>query len=237
MRRIFVIAGRDVRAYFRSPVAYVFLTTFLALNAFLFFRSFFLIGQASMQTFFILMPWVFLFYVPAIAMGQWSEELRQGTSELLLTLPVPVRELVIGKFLAGMVLLSIALLGTVPIAYSVDLLGPLDWGTVLGGYLGLLSVGGVYLALGLVVSAMTKNQIVAFIVSVLASFVLLVIGEPIMTMVLPTAYAQIVQNFGVSFHFGSMSRGVLDSRDILYFVSIIGFCLWMNCQMVKGRRV
>lgn len=236
MTSLLVIARREFVAYFRSPIAYVFLTTFLVLTYFLFFRGFFLIGQTDVRPFFLLMPWIFLFYVPAVAMGKWAEERRQGTLELLLTLPVADRDVVLGKFVAGWALVAAALLGTIPLPLTVSLLGNLDWGPVVGGYIGLLCLGGAYLAIGLVVSSLTQNQIIAFILGVIACFTLLIIGEPIVTITLPTWLVGFVQHFGLSYHFTSIGRGVLDSRDLLYYGSIIGFFLWLNLQIIQQRR-
>lgn len=230
------IAKREFFEYFRSPIAYVFLVTYLALTSFLFFRGFFLIGQADLRPFFILMPWIFLFYVPAVAMGKWAEERRVGTLELLLTLPVSTRDVVLGKFLAGWGLVAAALLSTIPLALTVALLGNLDWGPVLGGYLGLLCVGGSYLAVGLVVSSLTKNQIIAFIVSVVVSFLLLIVGEPIFTVALPSWLVAPVQYVGLGYHFSAMGRGVIDSRHLIYYTSLIGLCLWVNARIIDTRR-
>ncbi|MBI4238997.1 MAG: ABC transporter permease subunit [Deltaproteobacteria bacterium] len=236
MNTVLTIARREWLAYFRSPIAYVFLVTYLALTAFLFFRSFFLIGEAELRPFFMLMPWIFLFYVPAVAMGKWAEERKQGTLELLLTLPVADRDVVLGKFFAGLGLIAAALLCTFPMTFTVSLLGTLDWGAVCGAYLGLLCLGGAYLAVGLVVSSLTQNQIVAFIIAVVACFLLLVIGEPIFTVAMPQGVVPFFQYLGLGYHFESIGRGVIDTRDVVYYVSLIGFFLWVNWQIILKRR-
>jgi ABC-2 type transport system permease protein len=236
MNTILTIARREFSAYFRSPIGYVFLTTYLVLTYFIFFRGFFLIGQVSMRPFFALVPWIFLFYVPAVAMGKWAEERRQGTMELLLTLPVKDRDVVIGKFCAGLGLVAAALVGTFPLALTMSNLGNLDWGVTIGGYLGLLFLGGAYLAIGLVVSSLTQNQIIAFIVSVVMCFLLLIIGEPIVTIALPQWMVGFVQNLGLTYHFESIGRGVIDTRDVIYYMSVIGFFLWMNWRIIRERR-
>lgn len=236
MNTVLTIARREWLAYFRSPIAYVFLVTYLVLTTFLFFRSFFLIGEAELRPFFLLMPWIFLFYVPAVAMGKWAEERKQGTLELLLTLPVADRDVVLGKFFAGLGLVGAALVCTLPMAFTVSLLGTLDWGAVIGAYLGLLCLGGAYLAVGLVVSSLTQNQIIAFIVAVVLCFLLLVIGEPLFTVAMPQMLVPFFQYLGLGYHFESIGRGVLDTRDLLYYVSLIGFCLWVNLQVIVKRR-
>lgn len=236
MTSTYAIARREFLAYFRSPIGYVVLVTFLVLTSFLFFRSFFLIGEADLRMFFSLMPWIFLFYVPAVAMGKWSEERRSGTLELLLTLPLRDRDLVLGKFFAGLGLIAAALLCTVPMACTVSLLGRLDWGPVIGGYCGLLLLGGAYLALGLIVSSVTHNQIIAFIGAVVLCFMLLIIGEPIVTVALPQWLVAPFEYLGLSYHFASITRGVIDSKDIIYYLSIIGVGLWTNHAVVRSYR-
>lgn len=236
MNTIWAVTKREFRAYFSSPIAYVFLTTYVVLTGFLFFRSFFLIGQAEMRPFFLLMPWIFLFYVPAVSMGKWSEERRQGTLEFLLTLPIRERDVVLGKFLAGLGLIVAALTATLPIAFTIAFLGNIDAGSVFGGYLGLIFLGGAYLSIGLVVSSLTHNQIISFIVTVVISFLFLVLGEPIFTIALPKIMIGFVQYMGLNFHFVSIGRGVIDSRDLIYYLSVIGFFLWVNKRIVEVRR-
>ncbi len=236
MRTIAIIMKREFLAYFRSPIAYVFLTTYLVLVAFLFFRPFFVVGQTDMRTFFTLMPWIFLFYVPAVSMGKWADERRQGTLELLLTMPVRDSDVVLGKFAAGMGLVGTALAASLPLAWSVSLLGNLDWGPVWGGYCGLLLLGGSFMSIGLIASSLTQSQIIAFILGLTVSFGMFILGDPLVTAVLPGGVAAIVQYFGLGTHFASMSRGVIDSRDIVYYVTVIGMFLWINCQLIQRRR-
>jgi len=235
MKNIFKIAGREFRAYFTSPIAYVYLLTFLVLTTWIFFRTFFLIGQADIRPFFSMMPWVFLFFIPAVSMGKWSEEIKLGTIETICTLPIRNGEIVIGKFLAGLGLLSTALLLTIPLAFSVSLIGDLDWGPVMGGYIGLIFLGGAYLAIGLAVSSLTGNQIVAFIIGVTASFILLIAGTPMIIGGERGVIAELLQYIGLGTHFSSISRGVIDSRDIVYYISIIGFFLYLNLIFVRTR--
>ncbi len=230
-----VIAWREYRAYFTSPIAYVSLATFLVAVAWLFFRAFFLIGQADLRDLFRLMPWIFLFFLPAIAMGKWADERKLGTLELLCTLPVRDVEIVMAKFLAGLALIATALALTLTIPLSVTLVGDLDWGPVVGGYVGLLFLGGAYLSVGLVVSSLTENQIIAFVVGVAVNFLLLVAGTPLVLGGEGGLLAQAIHYAALGTHFASIARGVIDSRDILYYCSAIGFFLWINVRIV-GRR-
>lgn len=235
MNSIWTIARREFTAYFTSPIAYVYLITFLVVTTWIFFRTFFLFGQADMRPFFGLMPWVFLFFVPAVAMGKWAEERRQGTLEILFTLPLRDRDIVIAKFLAGLALIATALLLTVPIALTVAAVGDLDWGPVIGGYLGLLFLGGAYLSIGLVLSACTENQIVAFILGVVACFALLMIGTPLIVGGASGLTTQALQYLGLGTHFESIARGVVDSRDVIYYLSAIGFFLYLNLKVLETR--
>lgn len=235
MAAIWTIARREFRAYFISPIAYVYLTTFLVVVNWFFFRGFFIIGQADMRTFFAMMPWIFLFFVPAVAMGKWAEERKLGTLEILFTLPIRDRDIVIAKFAAGISLIITALFLTLPIALTVTLVGNMDWGPVVGGYIGLIFLGGAYLSIGLVVSALTENQIIAFIVGVVASFILLVAGTPMVVGSASNIATQAIQYMGLGTHFETIARGVVDSRDIVYYASMIGFFLFLNLQALKTR--
>ena len=235
MSTVFTIAKREFKAYFLSPIAYVYLITFLVVTNWLFFRSFFLISQIDMRSYFMMMPWVFLFFVPAVSMSKWSEEKKLGTMEFLLTLPVRDSHVVLGKFFAALSLLSVALIFTLTLPLTLVLLGDADAGPMIGGYLGLLLMGAAYLSIGLFVSALTENQIIAFILGVVASFMLLIIGEPLFTLGVPDFLVSAFQYLGLGTHFSSMGRGVLDSRDVIYYLSVIGFFLWLNLKAVEAR--
>lgn len=232
---IAIIARREFKAYFLSPIAYVYLVTFLVVTAWIFFRGFFVVGQADVRALFSFMPWLFLFFVPAAAMGKWAEERKQGTLEILFTLPVRDRDIVLAKFLAGIALIATALLLTLPIPFTVAATGDLDWGPVVGGYLGLLFLGGAYLAIGLALSALTENQIIAFILGVVASFALLMIGTPLIAGGGSSLAARAFQYLGLGQHFESIARGVVDSRDIAYYLSVIGFFLYLNLKVLRAR--
>jgi len=230
-----IIARREYRAYFVSPIAYIYIITFLVVANWMFFKSFFLMGQADLRLLFGMMPWTFLFFVPAISMGKWSEERKQGTLEILFTLPLHSIEIIIAKFLAGMGLIATALLLTVPIAVTVSALGNMDTGPVIGGYLGLILMGGAYLAIGLAVSSVTENQIVAFILGVALSFVMLILGTPLVVGGSNGVLTSTIQYLGLASHFESISRGLMDSRDIIYYLSVIGFFLFINFKILSGK--
>lgn len=235
MHTTLTIAKREFKAYFLSPIAYVYIITFLVVTSWLFFRSFFIIGQADMRAFFMLMPWVYLFFIPAVSMGKWSEEKKLGTIELLLTLPVKDIQVVLAKFLASLALVTTALVFTLTIPLTVAILGEADPGPIMGGYIGLLMLGAAYLSIGLFISALTENQIIAFILGVVACFILLIFGEPLFTISIPEFLVGTFQYLGLATHFASVGRGVVDSRDIVYYISVVGFFLWLNLKVVEAR--
>ncbi|MDO8494011.1 MAG: Gldg family protein [Deltaproteobacteria bacterium] len=233
MKTILTIAKKELRGYFISPIAYIYLSAFEILVHWFFLRNFFIAGQSSLRTLFSLVPWFYLFFIPAVAMGKWSEEKKQGTIETLFTLPITKTDVVLGKFFAGLGLIATALLLTFSLPLTVSLVGDLDFGPMIGGYLGLLLLGGAYLSIGLWISSLTENQIIAFIVSVLACFTLFAVGEPIFTNGLPSDLVAILQYASLSSHFESIARGVLDSRDLLYYFSMIGLFLFLNRRALE----
>lgn len=236
MRPTAVIARKEFRSHVSSPAGYVFLTAFLVLTGWLFFRTFFLVGQASLRPFFSLMPWVFLFFVPAAAMRMWAEERKLGTDEILLTLPVRDGEVVMGKFLAGLAFLALAVGLTLPLPLTVAALGDPDPGPIIGGYAGLLLLAAAYLSISLFASSLSENQIVAFVVGTTMSFALLVMGEDFVLVAVPRGLAPVLRYLGLGQHFRSTARGVIDSRDIVYYLSVIGFFLYLNLKAVEARK-
>jgi ABC-2 type transport system permease protein len=228
------IAKRELGAYFKSPVAYVVLSAFLAITGFLFFSSFFVVGNASMEGYFANMPFLLLFFCPAIAMRLLAEERGSGTIEMLLTMPVRDWEVVVGKYLAALGVLAVGLLMTIPFAYTVGKLGPLDVGAVLAAYVGTLLLGGTYLAVGLMASAMTKNQIVAFIVGVAICLALFLLGM-IFNAAGPVV-GPILQYASPAYQFGKLTRGVIELRNIVYYLSAIGICLVVSVQVLESRK-
>jgi len=236
MRNIFSIFQKEFKSYFNSPVAYIFIITFLLFSNWLFFRTFFIIGQAHMRPLFGILPWLFLILAPAITMRSWAEEKKMGTIEVLMTLPLKDYEVVLGKFFSSFFFMTIAVVLTLPLALTITFLGNPDTGSIVGGYLGACLMGGAYLAIGLFISALTKNQIVAFIVSIVTCFALLILGEDLVLMSAPNMLAPLFTYLGLGAHFESISRGVIDSRDILYYVSVIGFFLYLNTLALESRK-
>jgi ABC-2 type transport system permease protein len=238
---IATIAKRELASYFASPVAYVFLVIFLLLTGFLTFTAgaFFERGEASLGAFFAWHPWVYLVLVPAVGMRLWAEERRAGTLELLLTLPVTAWQAILGKFLASWVFLAIALALTFPVVVTVNVLGEPDNGAILAGYLGSLFLAGTYLAITCLTSAMTRNQVVAFILAVVACLFLILAGfSPVTDLLVRWASPAVVDTvvaFSVVTHFDGFQKGVVDSKDLLFFLSVIGYSLFATGVVLRNR--
>jgi ABC-2 type transport system permease protein len=242
MRNIRTIAKRELGAYFGSPVAYVFLVIFLLMTGFFTFTAgnFFERGEASLAAFFGWHPWVYLVLVPAVGMRLWAEERRSGTLELLLTMPVAPWEAILAKFLASWAFLAVALALTFPAILTVNFLGEPDNGMIFAGYLGSLFLSGAYLAITCMTSAMTRNQVVSFILSVVLCLFLLLAGfNPVTDMMVRWASPALVDTvaaFSVVTHFDNFQRGVIDLRDLAYFASVIGFALFATGVVIRGHR-
>src|SRR5436853_2259387 len=221
------IMKRELGGYFTSPIAYVFLIIYLLLTGFFTFTigNFFERGEASLVSFFTWHPWLYLFLVPAVGMRLWSEERRLGTMELLLTMPITTWQAIVGKFLASWLFLALALALTFPVIISVNYLGSPDNGVIFCAYVGSLLLAGAYLAIGSLTSAMTRNQVISFILSVVICLFLILAGWPPVTNLLirwaPATLVDFVSSFSVIPHFDGFQKGVLDSRDIIFFLSII----------------
>jgi ABC-2 type transport system permease protein len=236
MQNIIAIFKREFKGYFNSTIAYIFITVFLVLTGWLFFRTFFIMNEAEMRGFFGVLPWIFLFFVPAITMRLWAEEKKLGTIEILMTLPVKDHEVIFGKFLASYAFLAVTILLSFPIVINVFYLGNPDKGPIIGGYIGALLMGGAFLSIGLFVSSLTENQIIAFIIAVIISFSLLIIGEQFVLFSLPDWLIPLFSYLGLGSHFSSIGRGVVDSRDIIYYLSVILFFIFLNIRTLEGRR-
>lgn len=242
MKSTLTIAKRELRGYFASPVAFVFIVIFLLLAGFFTFMvaGFFERGEANLAAFFSWHPWLYLFLVPAVGMRMWSEERRLGTIELLLTMPVTPWQAIVGKFLASWVVVSVALVLTFPVVITVNYLGNPDNGVIFAGYLGSMLMAGSYLAISAMTSAMTRNQVVSFILAVVISLFLILAGFPPVTNLLtswaPTWLVEGVAAFSVMTHFESIQKGVLDSRDVLYFLSVIAFSLFTTSVIIRAHR-
>jgi ABC-2 type transport system permease protein len=242
MRLIWTIAKRELWAYFTSPVAYVFLVIFLLLAAtFTFMVSgFFERGVADLIPFFFWHPWLYLFLVPAVGMRLWSEELRLGTMELLFTMPVAQWQAILGKFLASWIFLFIALVLTFPLVITVAYLGHPDFGRIFCGYIGSFFLAGTFLSIASLTSALSRNQVVAFILAVVICLFLILCGwRPItdpLSAWAPAWLVDAVTALGVMTHFDSIQRGVVDSRDLLYFISVIIFSLFTTSVVLRAHR-
>jgi ABC-2 type transport system permease protein len=236
MNHVLTIAKKELRAYFNSPLAYLFINVFLVVLAWLFFQNFFLIAQASMRNYFAYIPWILLFLIPAITMRLWAEEKKLGTIELLLTSPVKDEAIVLGKFFASVAFLAICLALSFMVPVVLYWAGSPDTGVLIGSYLGSLFLGSAYIAIGMWLSAYTDNQIIAFILAIVVTFFFFIIGEPFVLQKMPGFLAGFFDQLGIGTHFESMSRGVLDSRDILYYLSFIGFFLFLNVRQISSRR-
>ncbi|MCX7044559.1 MAG: ABC transporter permease [Candidatus Sumerlaeota bacterium] len=241
MKNSYYIFKREFRAYFTSPLAYVFLVVFLALINFLFFfyNPFFLRGVADARILFSLFPWFFLFFVPAFTMRLWAEEARHGTIEFLMTLPLRDIEVVVGKFAASFLFLFIAALLTLGIPITVSQLAEggkgIDWGPVWGGYFGVMLLGGAYLAIGMFVSSLTRNQIIAYILGVVTCFALFILGDQMTTAYIWQPLAPLMAYLGLQTHFERLLLGIVDTRDVIYYLSVIVFFLYLNVQKLDSR--
>jgi len=236
------IAKRELAAYFESPVAYVFLVVFLLLSGFFTFSlgGFFELGEASLNSFFTWMPWLFLFLVPAVGMRLWSEERRLGTIELLLTMPVSTWQAIVAKFIASWAFLAIALALTFPVVITVNWLGDPDNGVIIAGYVGSLLLAGTFLSITSLTSALTRNQVIAFILALMLCLLLILVGfAPVTTML--SRFADIwlvdtVASFSVLTHFEGFQKGVLDTRDLLFFFSVMAFSLFTTGVVLRSHR-
>jgi ABC-2 type transport system permease protein len=234
MTQICPVFKREFLGYFRSPVAYVFLIVFsvASIGLAFFIGGFFKAGQASMESYFTFYPWLFLFLIPAAGMRLWSEEKRTGTVELLFTLPLTTLEAVLGKFLAAWAFITIAILLSLPLAATVGYLGDPDWGVLAATYFGSALMAGAYLGVCSVTSALTKNQVISFVLGVVACLILLFLGWSVFSGVLgsvfPVWLVDLLSNFSFITHFDAFTKGIVDPKDVVFFLSLIGFTLFLN---------
>src|SRR5437762_3191648 len=237
------ITKRELGAYFSSPLAYVFIVIFLLLCGFFAFwvqPTLFELGEASLsRNFFFWHPWFYLFLVPAVGMRLWAEERRVGTLELLLTMPITAWQAIVGKFLASWLFLAVALGLTFPIVMTVNYLGSPDNGVICASYLGSWLMAGAYLAVSCITSAMTRTQVVSFIISVVVCLFFILAGFPPVINLLENWVPRLVDliaSFSVITHFEGFQKGVLDSRDIIFFLSLIGFSLFSTSVILRSHR-
>lgn len=242
MGRIRVIFKRELVGYFTTPIAAVFIVIFLMLSgAFTFYLgNYFVRGQADLVPFFDFHPWLYLVLIPALAMRLWAEERRSGTIELLLTLPVTIGEAVVGKFLAAWCFTGVALAMTFPMWITVNLLGDPDNGVIFASYIGSLLMAGGFLSIGSCISALTKNQVIAFVVSVVICLGFILSGFPLVLELFsgwaPQFLLSAISSFSFLSHFQSISKGVLDLRDILYFFSLMAFWLFATATVIDMKK-
>jgi len=244
LSNIFWIFRRELRSYFATPVAYVFIIIFLFITGWFTFSSdmgnFLGRGQADLQAFFLFHPWFYLFLIPAISMRLWAEERKTGTLELLMTLPVTLGDAVLGKFLAAWAFTSIALVLTFPLWVTVSYLGDPDHGVIIASYFGSFLMAGAYLSVGAALSATTKNQVIAFILTVVTCLILILAGLPAVLKFFagwaPQVIVDGIASFSFLTRFSGITRGVIDARDLIYFTSLIAFMLGANAIILDMKK-
>ncbi len=234
MKNILHILGKELKSYFIAPIAYIVIAIFLLITGWFFFSTFFLYNQASLRNFFGLLPIIFSFIIPAVTMRLFSEEIHTGSYEILITLPVTFNEVIVGKFLAAVAFVMIMLLPTLSYTITIALLGSLDLGPIIGGYIGALFLGALFSAIGLLASALTRNQIIAFIIGMSVCFALTLVDK--MLFFLPESLLGVLEYLGADFHFQNIAKGILDSRDILYFASASFMALYGANLVMQGKK-
>ncbi|HOK41088.1 MAG TPA: ABC transporter permease [bacterium] len=236
MGKFFVIFKKELKSYFNSPIAYIFITVFIVLMNWLFFRTFFIIKQSSMRTFFSLLPWFLLFFAPALTMRLWAEEKKAGTLEFLMTMPISDFAVTFGKYLAAVLLLSLTIILTLTVPFSISKIGNLDFGQIIGQYLGAILLGASLISIGLFFSSLTENQIIAFIITIVLSFILIIIGEPFIVNLVPDYLSSILKYISLISHYDSIGRGIIDSKDIIYYFSVIFLFIFLNLKTIESRK-
>ena len=236
MSPVAAVVRRELRSYFVTPVAYVFLVIFLVMSGILTFYAgdFYERRQADLQPFFVMHPWLYLVLVPAVSMRMWAEEAKGGTLELLLSLPLTLGQAMVGKFVAAWLFIGLALFLTFPIWLTVNYLGSPDNGVILAGYIGSWLMAGAFLAIGACLSAVTQSQVVAFVLTLVVCFLLILVGQPqVMEFfqgALPRRLVNALAHLSMLRHFEAISRGVLDMRDLLYFV--LSMAAWLTAGVL-----
>lgn len=234
MNRVIPIFRRELFAYFYSPMAYIVIAVFLLLSGWFFTSDVFLSDDSSLRTVFDAIPFMFIFFAPAITMRLMSEERKSGTIELLVTMPLEDGEIILGKYFAAISLLVAALVFTLPYAITVLALGKPDIGMMVTGYIGLVLMGASYIAIGVFASTITKNQVVSFIIAFLIIFVLFLLDK--FLMVMPAYLVPVLQYLSIDYHYNNIGRGVIDTRDILYYLSLIVFMLSLAKLSLESRK-
>ena len=235
MRNLKAVYFKELKSYFNSPMAYIFLVIFAVINGYFFTRTFFLFNQSDMRSLFNIIPLVYLFFIPAVTMSLIAREKTQGTMEVISTLPLKDIDFVAGKFLAAFSLVVTGLLVTLIHFFTLTQVGTnVDYGAVFSGYLGLALAGAVYSSVGTFASSITDNQVVAFIIGIFIVLVFFLMDK--MLMFVPVYLTGIIQYLSVDYHLSNISRGVIDSRNLIYFASVVGFFLFMTVQILEIRK-
>ena len=235
MRNINTIFRREVAGFFNSPMAYIFLVIFAIVNGYFFTNTFFLFGQSDLRVLFDIVPLVYLFFIPAVSMGLIAREHNLGTMEIISTLPINNFEFVLGKFLAALSLILLGLFATSIHFFTLIFVGSnVDYGAIFSGYLGLALMGGTYAAIGSYSSSVTENQVVSFIIGVFIVLVLFMLDKTLVF--IPNSIAGFIQFLSVDYHLSNISRGVIDSRNLIYFISMIGFFIFLTIQTLEVKR-
>ena len=242
MANTLVIFRREFQAYFSTPLAYVFIVIFLGLTGALTFYmgNFFGRGQADLQSFFFFHPWLYLFLIPAVTMRLWAEERKSGTIEVLMTLPISTTQAVVGKVLAAWAFVAAAVALTFPVWITVNYLGDPDNGVIVAGYVGSILMAGAYLAIGACASALTRNQVIAFVVAAALCFLFLTSGLEIVLAFFrgwaPVFFVDVIASMSFLTHFANIAKGVIDLKDLIFFASVIGFALFVYVAIVEFRK-
>jgi ABC-2 type transport system permease protein len=234
MNNILTIYKKELKSYFYSPVAYIVIVVFLIITGWFFTSSLFVAGVISMRNVFDMIPFILLFFIPAISMRTFSEEKKAGTIELLLTKPVTDFEIVLGKFFSTLSLAALTFIPTIIYAITLKFLGPVDIGSIFSAYLGLILMSGIYISIGLFCSSLTENQVVAFIISFLIIFALFMMNK--ILMFVPTPLVSIIEYISSDYHFSSITRGVIDTKDLIYYFSGIYIMLLLTKTSLEGRK-
>ena len=235
MHNMITIYKKELRSFFTSPMAYIFLVVFSLVNGYFFTNTFFLYNQSDMRALFGIVPLVYLFFIPAVSMGLISREKSLGTIEIISTLPIRERDIVLGKYLAGFTLILVGLLTTAVHYITLYNVGTtVDHGAVFTGYLGLALLGGVYTSVGIFASSLTENQVIAFIVGIAIVLAFFLMDK--LLFFVPASMAGIIQYLSTEFHLSNISRGVIDTRNLIYFGSVIGFFLSMTTRVLESRK-
>jgi ABC-2 type transport system permease protein len=234
MNNSLTIFKKEIKSYFTSPVAYILIVVFLIITGWFFTSNLFVAGVITMRSVFDIIPFILLFYIPAISMRTFSEEKKSGTIELLLTKPLTDFDIVLGKFMSTVVFGAITLAPTLIYVISLKILGPVDFGAIISAYLGIVLMMGIYVSVGLFASSLTENQVVAFIISFLIIFALFMMNKVLIF--IPAPLVSVIEYISSDYHFGSISRGVIDTRDIIYYFSGIIILLLLTRTSLESRK-